>query len=427
MLDLSGSFRKLIYLTFVVSLFLSTGAVVDFLISGASVREQLEEGNSQLRMILWLPVYLSCAVITVVYFRKIRHFFEQNLAFLTLLGLAVISFSWSALPSLSLYSSLQLVLLSCFAIVVGYTYSIEFILKQIFYVFRLIIILSFLFVILLPEYGISVYVGENAFRGVFPEKNRLGQILVYFFCLNFAFFEKKATSILSLIIATILLLGNGSATALVLILLLPLLVRFSPVFYGDRDKIMVNSFFVVMIILMVTVFIMFTYEYFLMLLGKDPTLTGRTELWALGLDSVMQKPLLGFGYNSFWKYDGGMGGEYIRYILTWGPMSMHNGWFETLLQLGMVGFGIALFVYFKLVRLVVTAMNYSGLEKTSKCLFLFVTVYFVWTLMQHIILRHQEFSHFLFVILLSSLTAYKYAVENESSSTSFNSQLSVDS
>lgn len=34
--------------------------------------------------------------------------------------------------------------------------------------------------------------------------------------------------------------------------------------------------------------------------GKDPTLTGRTDLWALGLDAIAERPVLGRGYRAFW-------------------------------------------------------------------------------------------------------------------------------
>jgi exopolysaccharide production protein ExoQ len=35
-------------------------------------------------------------------------------------------------------------------------------------------------------------------------------------------------------------------------------------------------------------------------LGKDATLTGRTDLWAAGLREIQERPLLGIGYRGFW-------------------------------------------------------------------------------------------------------------------------------
>ena len=37
------------------------------------------------------------------------------------------------------------------------------------------------------------------------------------------------------------------------------------------------------------------------LIGKDPTLTGRTEIWAYVIQDIWMKPLLGWGYYVFWQ------------------------------------------------------------------------------------------------------------------------------
>ncbi|MDO6712201.1 hypothetical protein Q4567_15810 [Aliiglaciecola sp. 2_MG-2023] len=405
--DFSVSYKKLIQLTFIFSLFLSTGAVVDFLIAGPDVRDQLEESNSQLRLFLWLPVYLLFTFFSVIYYKKLLDFFKQNLPFLSLLLLCLVSCLWSGLFSLSIYSSSQMVLLTCFAIIVGYSFSAKSILKQIYFVLCTIIVLSFIYVLAMPEYGVSTYVDEVAFRGVFPEKNRLGQVLVYYFCLSFALFKRNTVNMAIFAMACFLMLGNKSATALVLTLMLPAFFYISKLFYGNQKSIMVNSFAAFILVFITTSILIFTYEYLLLLLGKDPTLTGRTDLWHYGIESVMENPFLGFGYNAFWKYEGGMGGEYIRILLEWGPMSMHNGWFETVLQLGIIGLLLALYVFFQLLGLSVSALNKSKMSQHSRVIFVFILIYFIWSLMQHIILRHQEFTHYLFTVIFSCLFFYK--------------------
>lgn len=410
MLASTVSYKRLVQLVFVFSLFLSTGAVVDFLIAGGDLRHQgaLDQGgNAQLRLFLWLPAYLFFACFSVLYFKKIYTFFINNLAFLGLLILCALSSLWSGLSGQSIYSSLQLILLTCFAIVVGSTFSLEYTLKQIYIVFCSIIVLSFIAVVLMPQYGISVYAGEEALRGVFTEKNRLGQVLVYYFCFSFAFFKRNIVSVAIFAMACFLLVGNRSATALVLTLLLPIFYHLSKLFYGEKRIVFVNSFIVFILMFVATIIVVFTYEYFLVLLGKDPTLTGRTVLWEHGFESFLNKPLLGYGYNSFWKLEEGLGGGYIRTIIEWGPMSMHNGWFETILQLGLAGLLLALYLFFQLIGFTVSVLNISKLSKHARVVFLLVVVYFVWTQMQHVILRHQEFTHYIFTVLFCSLFLYK--------------------
>jgi exopolysaccharide production protein ExoQ len=69
------------------------------------------------------------------------------------------------------------------------------------------------------------------------------------------------------------------------------------------------------------------------MLGRDPTLTGRTELWSTlgGLDT---NPILGTGYESFWL---GSRLKAIWLIHPWGPNQAHNGYLEVYLNLGTTG------------------------------------------------------------------------------------------
>jgi exopolysaccharide production protein ExoQ len=70
--------------------------------------------------------------------------------------------------------------------------------------------------------------------------------------------------------------------------------------------------------------------------GKDPTLTGRTELWADILDVAKQRPILGAGFMSFWTPEVK---AHLKSIPreSWGPMHADCGYVETYIQLGWVG------------------------------------------------------------------------------------------
>lgn len=68
-------------------------------------------------------------------------------------------------------------------------------------------------------------------------------------------------------------------------------------------------------------------------MGRDPTLTGRTEIWHLviGMD---RNPILGTGFESFWL---GKRLEYIWNLYWWHPNEAHDGYLEVYLNLGWVG------------------------------------------------------------------------------------------
>ena len=68
-------------------------------------------------------------------------------------------------------------------------------------------------------------------------------------------------------------------------------------------------------------------------LGRDSTLTGRTELWDVVLN-VDINPILGVGFESFWLGDRA---ERIWAKYWFHPNQAHNGYLETYLNLGWLG------------------------------------------------------------------------------------------
>ncbi len=71
-------------------------------------------------------------------------------------------------------------------------------------------------------------------------------------------------------------------------------------------------------------------------LGRDVTLTGRTELWDV-LQQFQTNFLFGVGFESFWL---GERVEKLWAIYWWKPNQAHNGYYETYLNIGMVGLGL---------------------------------------------------------------------------------------
>lgn len=71
------------------------------------------------------------------------------------------------------------------------------------------------------------------------------------------------------------------------------------------------------------------------LLGRNTTLTGRTEIWEKLLDTN-ESPILGYGFESFWLGDRRWGlSKSMGFIFELN--SAHNGYIETYVNLGVVG------------------------------------------------------------------------------------------
>ena len=74
-------------------------------------------------------------------------------------------------------------------------------------------------------------------------------------------------------------------------------------------------------------------EEFIVALGEDTTLTGRTGLWE-DIETIPINPVFGAGFESFWL------GERLNFFWSkywWHPNQAHNGYYETYLNLGLVG------------------------------------------------------------------------------------------
>lgn len=73
-------------------------------------------------------------------------------------------------------------------------------------------------------------------------------------------------------------------------------------------------------------------------LGRDPTLTGRTEIWQI-LIPMCPNPIGGAGFETFW-----LGGRAVRAAHAVGGIAAinesHNGYVEVYLNLGLIGVGL---------------------------------------------------------------------------------------
>lgn len=86
-------------------------------------------------------------------------------------------------------------------------------------------------------------------------------------------------------------------------------------------------------VLSVSLFAVFIAPDVLSIVGRDPTLTGRTEIWNRALGMV-GNPLLGTGFESFWL---GPRLQSMWRMYWWHPNEAHNGYLEVYLNLGWIG------------------------------------------------------------------------------------------
>ena len=102
-------------------------------------------------------------------------------------------------------------------------------------------------------------------------------------------------------------------------------------------------------------------EALLLSLGRDMTLTTRTDIWPILMNS-QDSPLLGAGFNTFWA------GERLKLMSdkVGGIIQAHNGYLEIYLQGGLIGVGLLvallLSAYWRIRKQLLLGMSDSGIR-----------------------------------------------------------------
>jgi O-antigen ligase len=96
-------------------------------------------------------------------------------------------------------------------------------------------------------------------------------------------------------------------------------------------------------------------------LGRDVTLTRRTEMWAIDRHFLAQKPWAGWGFEAIWTHPPAV--EQALVAFRSDPLQAHNGYLEILLGVGTIGFGLFLvFLAVTVWRVFCHAWNQRGLD-----------------------------------------------------------------
>jgi len=99
---------------------------------------------------------------------------------------------------------------------------------------------------------------------------------------------------------------------------------------------MLLTMFVALALLLVAVSF-FSVEGLLDTATGDASLTGRTNLWELVIEHVVDSPLLGVGYQSFWVVNGEASALSVFDGWVGQAQQAHNGYLDVVLQMGFVG------------------------------------------------------------------------------------------
>lgn len=205
--------------------------------------------------------------------------------------------------------------------------------------------------VIFPE---PVAITGGDFRGIFSQKNVLGQVmaggvLAALHCMRVGA-GRRFRYICIIALCAVLALMSRSSTSVLTIFVFFYLDILGRLYLRGSTRIM--SICLAFCSVIIVVFFTISPDLILELLGKDATLTGRTLIWPYVIDSIGDKPLLGWGYLAFWSSQNpaAMQIQLVEariYGLEFMIANAHNGLLELLLDIGLVGTCFFIFLWLR--------------------------------------------------------------------------------
>jgi exopolysaccharide production protein ExoQ len=299
-------------------------------------------GNPTTRLILTLS-YLGVALILASRIRETLLVLRRNWVLLVLVLMSFASCLWAESPIFVLQRSIAVFGTTLLGIAFATRLSLEEQLRLMSWFFRTMAVLSLGCILFFPSYGISSSADSfGNWQGVFGYKNLLGAMMtVSILVERFRPADTPFAKLIkwsSLLLSGVLLAGSNSITPMIA---LGATLLFVEAYRVAKHRLRMPLYAIVVAALVLvaagaTAFVVDSNRV-TGAVGRSSNLSGRTEIWSMVLSYISERPVLGYGYSGFW-YGSSQESSQVDQALGTPIMYSHNGYLETLLNLGAVGF-----------------------------------------------------------------------------------------
>jgi exopolysaccharide production protein ExoQ len=392
--------------TVFVWMYFSSALYCSSLFISADARLTVDEINplDPLFSKIQLFIYLLTFALLLARWRTTLITLSQQKIVLLLIGLVLVSFLWSDWPDESWRKALNVVGTSCFGIYTAARFTLKEQLKYMTIALGIVAIFSLLFSIARPSDAIEMGANAGSWRGPMTQKNLLARLMVLSCVISLLSAwiadRGKILAWLSCSVSMLMLMLSGSKTGLLVLIVLLALI---PLYRALRWRGTLLIPILIAVILIGGTFgtmVVANWESLLLGFGRDPSLSGRTDLWIASIDKIMERPWLGYGFQAFWQDNGG--GADIWKIVAYRPPHSHNGYLNMALDLGLVGlmlFLLSLAVsYVQSIRCLQRQKGIIGLFPI-----LYVTFMFMYNHTENTIVEHSSIYWAGFVSICLSL------------------------
>lgn len=338
-------------------------SIVDRLVYG----EWLGKPGDKITQSLNLLLILTSLALFGKGYRRIRSIRTSAILSLGLVVFLLLSTLWSVNRGASMRTAIEYLFVLVGAIgIVGSLEADEFM--------DLLALMCFLegivSLLLLAVSPGSALTPEGDFRGIFSQKNVLGEAMTMGALASLHGLRvgkrRRLRSAVFLAVVTIVALASKSATSyLTMFAFFGTDAVIALIRKGGAARLLAVG--VIVLLLPIVVYGAVFPDSMLEMIGKDPTLTGRTDIWGYVIADIHQRPLLGWGYVAFWSPDNPAAIE-IADSLHWFAPQAHNGILEMLLGVGLIGTAFFIFLWARTARLAIQCMRTPEKGLAISCL-----------------------------------------------------------
>jgi len=295
-------------------------------------------------------IFAITIFLLTISWKKVIRVVLNNVFVLIFVCFVLASIYWSDFPEITQRASLIFLSTTLFGIYLAARYSLKEQLQLVAISLGILTAISLLLCLVLPGSAIeNSSLRQGSWRGPFYNKNNLGLFMyVGATALLLTSLIRQKHRLLSWLFCglafSLVVLANAK-TSLVIFLILLILIPFCHALRWSTARLI--PFFIVAVVAFGSLITWFVSdsEFILTALGKDPSLSGRTDIWSAVFTSILDRPWFGYGYEAFWVADGlKCLGEcsYVRATIHFEATSSHNGYLDLMTGLGSIGLSLFL-------------------------------------------------------------------------------------
>ncbi|HEX4181592.1 MAG TPA: O-antigen ligase [Caulobacteraceae bacterium] len=290
----------------------------------------------------FFPVYAVVLGLSAARFWNIGVALLRSPALVLLLAVTFASVLWSIDPEVTSRRGVAALMTTLAGVMMAERFTWPKFLEVFATAFGIVAVLCFVFALVAPTYGKMTVDFPGAWRGVWGHKNLLG----YYMSVAIAVFAASAIAnpprrwlwIGAMGAAFTLLLLSTSKTSLVSCLIGACCIPLVALARRGRVGAVAATYLWVSALLSIGFLLYAGPDLLLGLVGKDETLTGRTQIWGAVLHQIALRPVTGYGFGAVWDDTS-----------PWGPVrkisqeqgfivhEAHNTWLGLWLDLGYLG------------------------------------------------------------------------------------------